>query len=230
MIDYFGAKVWVTFNGRILRQPKVSYNHQKIVNVYEFGTSNSHSDDHTLKNCLFGAVTLTKHADIDKYGYSGYGIGFDRKSSFLFPGGGFGQNVLTFGIDMSSSVHVDSEKKDILDPVKGPPQGLEHTLIAKMYSINFTVTKKTFCLSLNYNGANSCLFGNVTEIHKFKAKDSDIVATPLCLGNILKHWWSINNMKRTGFDGYVHDFSVDYDATAVDDILDIHNYLMKKMT
>ena len=111
MIDYFGAKVRVTFNKGILRQPKVSYIHQKIVTIYEFGTSNSHSDDPTLKNCLFGAVTLTKNADIDKYEYSGYGIGFDRKSSFSFPGGGFGQNVLIFGADMSSSPHIDNKKK-----------------------------------------------------------------------------------------------------------------------
>ena len=64
-----------------------------------------------LKNCLFGVVTL-KNADIDKNGYSGYGIGFDRKSSFSFPGGGFGQNVLIFGADMSSSAHIDNKKKD----------------------------------------------------------------------------------------------------------------------
>ena len=68
---------------------------------------------------------------------------------------------------------------------------------------------------------------NGTEIHKFKAKDSDIVATLLCLGKILKDW-SLDNMKKTEFTGYVYDFSVDYDATAVDDIKDIHKYLMKK--
>ena len=96
-----------------------------------------------------------------------------------------------------------------------------------MYSINFTVTEKKFCLSLHYNGANSYLFVNGTEIYKFKAKDSEIVATPLCLGNISKDW-SVDNMKRTGFTGYVYDFSVDYDATDVDDIVDIHKYLMKK--
>ena len=73
--------------------------------------SRSHSDDPTLKNCLFGAVTLTKDADIDKYGYSGYGIGFNRKSSFSFSDGGFGQNVLIFGGDMSSSAHIDNKKK-----------------------------------------------------------------------------------------------------------------------
>ena len=96
-----------------------------------------------------------------------------------------------------------------------------------MYSINFTVAKKKFCLSLNYNGANSSLFVNGTEIHKFNAKDSEIVAAPLCLGNISKDW-SVDNMKRTGFNCYVYDFSVDYDGIAVDDILDIHKYLMKK--
>ena len=91
-----------------------------------------------------------------------------------------------------------------------------------MYSI-----KKKFCLSLHYNWANSCLFVNGTENNTFKAKDSEIVATPLCLGKISKDW-SVDNMKKTGFNGYVYDFSVDYDATDVDDIKDIHKYLMKK--
>ena len=86
-----------------------------------------------------------------------------------------------------------------------------------------------FCLNLHYNGANSYLFVNGTEIYKFKAKDSEIVASPLCLGNISKDW-SIDNMKKTGFTGFVYDFSVDYEAIAVDDIKNIHKYLMKKNT
>ena len=86
--------------------------------------------------------------------------------------------------------------------------------------INFTVAKKKFCLSLHYNRANSYLFVNGTEIYKFKAKDSEIIATSLCLGNISKDW-SVDNMKKTGFN--VYDFSVDYDAIAVDNILDISN-------
>ena len=93
LIDYHGNKIRVKFIGTILRQPKISFTHGTIVNiylVYELGASSSHSDDPTLKNCLFGAVTLTKNADVDKYGYLGYGIGFERKSSFSFPGGGFG--------------------------------------------------------------------------------------------------------------------------------------------
>ena len=118
---------------------------------------------------------MTKNADIEKYGYCGYGIGFDRRSSFSFPGGRFGQNVLIFGIDMSSSAHIDNKKKDILVLGKGSTQGLEHILTAeKMYSISFTVTNKKFCLSLHYNGANSYLFVNGWEIYKFKAKDSEI--------------------------------------------------------
>ena len=145
-MSYYGTKTRVKFTGSCLQPPKGSYTHGKAVNiyiVYELGASSSHNNDPTLENCLFGAFTLTKNANIDKYGYSGCGIGFDRKSSFSFPGGGFGQNVIIFGVDMSSSAHTDNKEKDILITGKCPTQGLEHTLTAeKMYSINFTVTKK----------------------------------------------------------------------------------------
>ena len=80
---------------------------------------------------------------------------------------------------------------------------------------------------MHYNGANSYLFINGTEIIKFKAKDSEIVAHPLCFGNISKDF-SVDNMKTTGLNGYVYDFSVDYNAIAVADILDNHKYLVKK--
>ena len=104
---------------------------------------------------------------------------------------------------MSSSTHIDNKKKDILVIGKGPTQGLEYTLTAeKTYSINFTVSKKKFSLSLHYNGPKSQLFVNGTEIYIFKAKDSEIVASPLCLGNISKDW-SRDNMRKTGFNGYV---------------------------
>ena len=89
------------------------------------------------------------------------------------------------------------------------------------------MTKKKFCLSLHYNGANSYLFVNGIEIYKLKAKESKIVATSLCLGNISKDW-SLYNMKKNWFTGYTCDFSVDYDAIAVDDIKNIHKCLMKK--
>ena len=97
---------------------------------------------------------------------------------------------------MGSSVHVDNKKKYILILGKGPTQRLEHTLTAeKMYSINFTEHNKKFCLSLHYNGANSYLFVNGKEIHKFKTKDSEIVATPLFLVNLSKDW-SVDNIEK----------------------------------
>ena len=146
----------------------------KLVNiyiVYEQVASGFHTDDHMLKICFFGAVTLTKNGDIDKYQYSGYGIWFDKKSNFLFPVGGFGQNVIIFEVHMSSSAHVDNNKKDILITGNGPTQRLEDILTAeKMCSINFTVNKKELCLRLHYNGAKSYLLVNGTEIYKFNAK------------------------------------------------------------
>ena len=97
--------------------------------------SSSNVNDPTPKNCLFGGVTLTKNADIDKYEYSGYGIGFDRKGSFSFAGGGYGQNVIIFGVDMSFTTHIDNKKKNVLILGIGPTRGLEHALTAeKMYS------------------------------------------------------------------------------------------------
>ena len=80
---------------------------------------------------------------------------------------------------------------------------------------------------LHYNGANSYLFANDTEIYKFKSKDSETSVGPICLGNISKDRL-VDNMKKMGFTGYVYDFSVDYDPIAVDDIKDIYKYLMKK--
>ena len=110
------TKTRVKFKGSCLKQSNFTFTHNKILNiyiVYELGASSSHISDPTLKNCLFGAVALTKNADIDNYNYSGYGIGFDRRGSFSFPSGGFGQNVIVFGADMNSSIHIDNKGKEI---------------------------------------------------------------------------------------------------------------------
>ena len=101
-----------------------------------------------------------------------------------------------------------------------------HCLQKKTYSINFTENNQIFCLSLHYNETNSYLFVNGTEFIKFKSKDSEVVTTPLCLGNISKDFLA-DNMKKTGLKKYVYDFSIYYNAIVVDDILDIHKYLMK---
>ena len=89
---YYAPKVRVKLTGSCLKQSVTSYTHRKIVNIYivnELGASTSNIKDPTLK--IIYLVQLLKNTDIDKYGYSGYGIRFDRKSSFLFPRGGFGQ-------------------------------------------------------------------------------------------------------------------------------------------
>ena len=90
---------------------------------------------------MFGTVRLTKNAGIDKYCYFVPGIGFDRRSRFSFPGSGFGQNVIIFGVDMNSSVHIDDNIKNILILGWSPTQGLvEHSLTAeKIYLINLTL-------------------------------------------------------------------------------------------
>ena len=150
-INYYGTKTRVEFNGSCLKQDSVTFNHGRVVNiyiVYEISQSINIRDYPTLKNCLFRAVSRTKNADIDRYKYFEYGIGFDRHGSFSFPGTGLGRKVAIFGIDMTSSTKIDNRKKDILILGKGPTQGLEHTLSAeKTYSINFAKHNKKFCLS-----------------------------------------------------------------------------------
>ena len=162
---------------------------------------------------MFGAVKLTKNSNINKYKYTGCGIGFDLKGNFLFSDGSFGQNIIIFRVDMSSSVHANNKVNNILVLGKDFIQGINGTTIyaEKTYSINFTKSNARFCLSLHYNGDNSYLFVNGTEICKFKAKD-----------------FSVDNMKKTGLYGTVYEFSIDYDAITNDKILEIYKYLMKK--
>ena len=208
------------FKGRCLKQDKITYTHGKIANIYTaYDLSNNYNitSYSTLEYCLFEAVSLTKI----------YGIRLDRHGFFSHPSGGTGRNVIFFGVDMSSSTKIGKRKKDILIIDIDSTQGLEHTLSAeKIYSINFTENNKTFSLSFHYNGANSYLFVNSREFYKFKVKDAEIVATPLCLENTSTDW-EVDNLKKTGLNKYVYDFSGD-DAIAVYDMSDIHKYLMKK--
>ena len=116
-LSYYDTKTRVKFTGSCSKQSTISCNYRPVENIYiayELGASGSNDNDPTLKKILFGVYflfTLTKNSDIEKYGYSGYGNGFDRRSSFSFPGGGFGHNMLIFGADMSSSAHIDYKKK-----------------------------------------------------------------------------------------------------------------------
>ena len=156
-LSYLGTKARLEFRGR---WDKTTFHHRKVVNIsiiYELDKIYVKTNP-MLVNCLFGAVSLTKNADIDKYKYSSYGIGFDRDNVYSV-GYRFGRNVIIFEVDMSLSVHVDNMGKDILILGKGPAKGLgRHSLTAeKMYSVNFTDHKEKYCLSLHHNGANSYL-------------------------------------------------------------------------
>ena len=114
ILSYYGTEARVEFNGSCLKQDEITFNHGKIVNiyiVYEISKKISISDYLALENCLFGAVSLTENADINKYKYSGYGVAFDGYESFSFPGIGLGKNVIMFGVDTSSFIHADNKKK-----------------------------------------------------------------------------------------------------------------------
>ena len=143
-IVYDNARTKLRFSGDLLKQNKVTYNHGPIVNIYVVYrlTPRTNNSGVTLENCPFGAVKLTKNDGINKYKYSGYGIGFDLKGSFSHPSGGYGKNVIIFLV----------LGKDLI-------QGIDGTTIypEKKYSANFTVANKNFCLSLPYNGDNSYL-------------------------------------------------------------------------
>ena len=109
-------RMYLKFGGSCLKQDNITFNHGKTVNIYIVYDlkSNLNSFEPTLKNCLFGAIKLTKNSDIDKYEYAGYGIEFDSKETFSNPSETTGVNVVIFGADMSSSVHANNKTKNVL--------------------------------------------------------------------------------------------------------------------
>ena len=171
---YDNARIKVRFNGDLLRHNQVTYNHGLAVNIYIVyeTTSDAKTSNIILENCLFGDIKLKENSDIDKYKYSGCGIGFDSRGSFSRPSGGNSTNVIIFGADLSSSVHVNNKVNNVLVLGKALVQGINGTAIyaEKMYSTNFTVNNKKFCLSLYYNGDNSYIFVNGKEILRLKLK------------------------------------------------------------
>ena len=152
-------KIRLNFGRSILQQKIFTYNHKKVVNLYKVYeiTKFQYNNNLILTNALFGAVKITKNADIKKYDYSGYGIGFDSQTFYNHPFGGIGRDVIIFGVNMSSSTNNANNNKIILILGKSSVQRLEERSLSaeKMYSINFSQTNKRFCLSLHYKGANS---------------------------------------------------------------------------
>ena len=167
---------------------------------------------------MFGVVSLTEKVDIERYKYYGCIIGFDRHREFSVDSR-VDKNVIIFGIESYTRIRTYTD-----------------WTAEKWYLINLTI-------NLTNNFVWACIIieqavigteftvgtviVNGTETITFKGKDYELVATPLCLGNISKHFL-VDNMKKTGLNGYVNDFSVDYEAIELYDILDIHKYLMKK--
>ena len=153
-LDYVSSKIRVKFRGDCLKQGRLAFTHGKIVNIYiasEIERSVNTGSYPTLENCLFDAVKLIKHVDVDLYKYSGYGIGFDRKG-FYSTGTEIGRNVIIFGGDMSLTTKIDNRKKDVLILGKDPTHRLEHTLSAeKLYSINFTKENTKFEFALQWS-------------------------------------------------------------------------------
>ena len=178
-LKYTCKIMYVKFHGSCLRQDKITFDQGKIVNIciiYDL-ESNLNNLDPDLENCLFGAVKLIKNADIDKYKYSGYGIGFDSNWTFLFPDGSFAQNVTMSGADMSSSIHVDNKKK--YSPIigEGLTQGLDDTTLTAEKSTQLIL------LEVKRNFVSACILMEIIVI---------------CLSMIQRSLYSKNiaNMKK----------------------------------
>ena len=165
----------MNFNGHCLIKND-SFVHKKVINLYisyTLGPQLRNLNTYfTLGNYLFGSVKLTKNADLDKYKWRGYDIGFDSRSEFSLPDGTMGKNAIISGADVGSSMHIDNNGNDTLILGEGATQELDDiTLIAEAkYSINFTQSGKRFVLSLHYSGSNSFLFVNATKVYIYLIK------------------------------------------------------------
>ena len=172
---------------------------------------------------------MTKIAYINKYSYCGYAIGFDARGFFSFSyGNELVKNIIIFGVDNSSSAHVNKRKNNILIAGKDPTQVSDYTKLTAEYeiSINFNDQKNNFFLSKHCDGNNSFVFVNEIKIYQPKAKDSEINGYSSNLGNTSKDF-TVYNMKKGTIWTCVY-FSVNYDSIDVGDILDSNNHLKKK--
>ena len=179
---------------------------------------------------MFGAVKITKIANISNFKYEGYGICFDSESSFSFGNRINAKNEIIFGVNNSNSSHSTNKTQNSYVLGKDFVQGINNTIIyaEKIYKTNFTEQSEEFVLSLHYNGDNSYLFVKGSQELKFKSSVNYLDRILLCVGNISSDW-SLTNGTKTGLYGNVYDFAVDYvPLSGVKTIYDTHRYLMKK--
>ena len=135
----------------------------------------NHSNNFNFKNCLFGATSIVKNGDKEKYMYSGYRITFNSTGSWSFDND-YARNAKIFGVDNTSSSHADNRKNNFLILGKHPDFGINGSfgLPDKKISINFTKTNTKLCLCSHYNVDNNYLFVNEKEIFNFKADNKNI--------------------------------------------------------
>ena len=177
-IKLSGYKIEIKFDKDPLAVEQNNYL-TKIVNlyiVYElYEWPKSPTSSFKFKNCLFGATNIVKNSDKEIYVYSGYGITFNSTDWWSF-GNDTARNVIIFGVDNSSSLHVGNRTNNVLILGLGPTFGIYGSfgLPEKKFSINFTKANTKFCLSLHYNADNSYLFVNAKEIIKFKADNKNV--------------------------------------------------------
>ena len=229
------GRINVKLSGNYFVQNKVIHpNDKNIVNIYVLykldTISSLRNTDYTIQNALFGAMNITKNADISKNVYKGYVICFYEGGTFSKGNINNGKHVLIFGVDESSLVHANNKANNIYVTGDLFVQGINDTTLyaEKVYSQNFTEPGKKFVLSLHYNFSNSYLFVNGKQELKFKAKTSSIIKEKLCLGNLSSEW-TTDESTKTGLYGSVYDFVVDYhDTDGVKTIYDIYRYLMDK--
>ena len=235
-------KMYVYLKGSHLQQNNVlTTNNDHVINdnviniyiVYKLDPIATGRDTttFTIQNSLFGAMQITKNADVNKYNYKGYGICFDGRKEFAhvrkrgnFNDTTMARNVIIFGVDMSFSKHLNNKRNNIYVMGKDYVQRINDTTIyaEKIYCRNFTDLGHKFVLSLNYNGNNSYLYVNGNQELKFKAKTDQLVKEKLCLGN-LSDQWTTSESEKTGTYGKIYDFVVDYEQiTEKDKILDMH--------
>ena len=179
---------------------------------------------------MLGDVKITKTANTSHYKYERYGICFGSESSFSFCNRIDAKNVIIFGVNTINSSHSTNKTQNIYVLGKYFVQGINNTTIyaEKIYKTNFTEQSKKFILSLHYNGVNSYLFVNGSQKLKLKSSVNYLEGNLLCVGNISSDW-SLTNVTKTGLNGNVYDFAVDYfPLSGVKTIYDIHRYLMKK--
>ena len=217
-------------------------NNDNVINIYYVykldPVASTRDTSFTIQDALFGAMQITKNAtDNSKNNYKGYGICFDERSQFghtMIEGGRThitnGRNVLSFGADMSFSIHRTNRANHIYVMNDGFTQGIHDTTlyVEKKYFKNFTEPNVKFVLSLHYNGAGSYLFVNGRQELKFKCKTDQLVKEKLCIGN-LSDQWTTSESEKTGLYGHIYDFVIDYEQIlGVNPIDDMHRYLMTK--